>query len=115
MNHPNKNGRESPGRHAVCTIVPTHILLRMAQHDDESVRRRALSTMLLSERLRGRRDAFAFLGAVALTNPTGTKQRTIYDAQENPNLPGQLVRSEGDTASQDVAVNESSRLYRKYL
>jgi Zn-dependent metalloprotease len=63
--------------------------------------------MLLSERLRGRRDAFAFLGAVALTNPTGTKRRTVYDAQENPNIPGQLVRAEGDPASQDVAVNES--------
>src|SRR5438876_9162910 len=65
---------------AVCTIIPIHILVGMSrQREDESLRRRALDTMLLSERLRGRRDAFALLGAVALINPTGTKRRTIYD------------------------------------
>jgi Zn-dependent metalloprotease len=63
--------------------------------------------MLLSERLRGRRDAFALLGAVALVNPTGTKRRTIYDARETPNLPGALVRSEGAKKTKDLEVNEA--------
>lgn len=94
-------------RCAVCTIIPIHILIGMCDYADEATRRRALSTMLLSERLRGRRDAFAFLGAVALSNPTGTKRRTIYDAQENPNLPGKLVRSEDAKKSPDLHVNEA--------
>ena len=93
--------------HCVCTIIPIHILMKMAENEDEGVRRRGLSTMLLSERLRGRRDAFSFMGAVALTNPTGTKRRTIYDAQETADLPGKLVRSEGAKATKDRHVNEA--------
>jgi Zn-dependent metalloprotease len=91
----------------VCTIVPIHILVGMSKHSDEKIRRVALGSMLLSERLRGRRDALSFLGAVALTNPTGTKRRTIYDAQRTPNLPGKLVRSEGAKKSKDLCVNEA--------
>ncbi len=99
--------RHRIGRCQVCTIIPTHILVGLSQSKDQRLRRRALSTMLLSERLRGRRDAFAFLGAVMLANPTGTKRRTIYDARETPNLPGQLVRSEGSAVVEDRQVNEA--------
>jgi Zn-dependent metalloprotease len=44
--------------------------------------------------------AFAGLG-------TGTKRRTIYDAKNKANLPGTLVRSEGQAPGKDVAVSEA--------
>src|SRR5262249_11119905 len=60
-----------------------------------------------SERLRGQRDMLAYLGAVALTTPTGAKRRSIYDLAHGTQLPGKLVRSEGDPRSKDRQVNEA--------
>jgi Zn-dependent metalloprotease len=84
------------------------MLRALAQHDDDKVSGPALGSLLVSERLRGRRDAFTYLGAVTLANPTGTKRRTIYDAQKQPNLPGKLVRSENSPKNKkDRFVNEA--------
>jgi Zn-dependent metalloprotease len=83
------------------------MLRALAEHANSKVRRPAMASLLLSERLRGRRDAFTYLGAVALANPTGTKRRTIYDARQKPDLPGKLVRSEDDPKSKDQNVNEA--------
>lgn len=64
----------------------------------------ALQTLIASERFRGRREA---LGALPLGAPAGQKYRAIYDAQGNYGLPGRLVRTEGDPATKDPAVNEA--------
>jgi len=39
--------------------------------------------------------------------PAGMLRRTIYDAQNKENLPGKLVRGEGDPETKDVAVTEA--------
>ena len=91
----------------ICTIVPSHMLRHLARHGPEHLRERMLHTLQHSERLRGQRDMLAFLGAVALATPTGTKRRTIYDLNHNTRLPGTLVRDEGDTRSKDRSVNEA--------
>ena len=70
-------------------------------------RTHALSTMLGTQRLRGQRDMLGELGAVSLMTPPGEKRRTIYDAQEQPAMPGKLVRGEGSAKSKDIMVNES--------
>ena len=70
-------------------------------------RTHALSTMLGTHRLRGQRDMLGELGAVSLMTPPGEKRRTIYDAQEQPAMPGKLVRGEGSAKSKDIMVNES--------
>jgi Zn-dependent metalloprotease len=67
-------------------------------------RRRALTALSVSERLRGRREILA--GALAPV-PAGEKRRTVYDARHATRLPGVLVRAEGDPDSDDVAVNEA--------
>ena len=86
----------------LCTIVPPHILHKLAESDRH--RARALRTIALTERARGRRAILGFLGAGV---PTGTLRRTIFDAQQGENLPGQLVRAEGAPANPDVSVNEA--------
>jgi Zn-dependent metalloprotease len=87
----------------VCCILPPHILRRLAENPEH--RERALRTLATTERLRGRREVLAHFAAVGLA--TGTERRTIYDAQNQTNLPGQLVRGEGDPDIADIAVNEA--------
>jgi Zn-dependent metalloprotease len=42
-----------------------------------------------------------------MVTPAGEKRRTVYDAQNGTDLPGTLVRGEGDPATDDVAVTEA--------
>src|SRR5215510_2861601 len=88
----------------ICHIVPPHILREIAQRGPQPQRTAAMNTLILSEQFRGRREA---IGAFAAAAPAGGKRRTIYDAQHEEDLPGVLVRGEGDPASTDPTVNEA--------
>ena len=90
-----------------CTIIPEHILRKLAESDDPRLRTRALQTLQHSERLRGHRELLATLGAVVLATSPGTKRRTVYDLAHDTDLPGKLVRGEGDAKNKDIAVNEA--------
>ena len=88
-------------------ILPPHILRALLAHQDTSVRQSALRTLLTSTRLHERRR---LIGGMAVHVSAGTLRRTIYDAQHDPNegdLPGKLVRGEGDPVSTDAAINEA--------
>ncbi|HTO70071.1 MAG TPA: M4 family metallopeptidase [Myxococcota bacterium] len=92
-----------PHRHSPLTrhcIVPPHILRAMLQHDE--LRDAAVRTLLSSSRLREKR---ALLGALPVQSSTGTLRRAIYDAHHSEDLPGELVRSEGQAPANDSAVN----------
>jgi Zn-dependent metalloprotease len=80
------------------------MLVSIAERGDEDQRRRALAALGLSERFRGRRESLRHLAAPL---PVGQKRRTVFDAGHGTRLPGKLVRSEGEGASKDVAVNEA--------
>ncbi|TWB38882.1 M4 family metallopeptidase [Nitrospirillum viridazoti] len=90
----------------VCFIIPPHMMEHVATNaSDPTLRKRALHNLYHQGQLRGMRasmNQFAFAGL-----GTGTKQRTVYDAQHGGDLPGTLVRSEGQPDGQDVAVNEA--------
>jgi Zn-dependent metalloprotease len=90
-----------------CSIIPSYLLRHLAEHGPARLRRIAFRSLECSENLRGQRAMLASLSAVALATPTGTKRRTIYDAQNDTTLPGQLVRTEGAPKGDDVAVNEA--------
>ncbi len=87
----------------ICCILPDHILKHMAEQKQH--RQRALRTMILTERLRGRRQVFDHFAPAGLA--TGQERRTIYDAQQQQNLPGKLVRGEGDPDGSDTDVNNA--------
>ena len=96
----------TPGTPAVCFIIPPHILVHLIGHaKDANLRQRAIHNLRLQSQLRGMRAAFAQFSFGGLA--TGTKRRTIYDAQEGSTLPGKLVRAEGHGPVKDVAVDQA--------
>jgi Zn-dependent metalloprotease len=86
----------------ICTILPPHILTKLAE--SERNRANALRTIALTEQARGRR---ALMRGLLAGLPAGELRRTIYDAQNQQQLPGKLVRGEGDPATDDVCATEA--------
>ncbi|WEO97533.1 M4 family metallopeptidase [Streptomyces sp. FXJ1.172] len=93
-----------------CTIVPPHILDRLAQHEDQALSGSALRTLQHDSALRTlRRDtAVRTETAAAAAAPAAAKpRRTIYDAGHGTGLPGTEVRAEGQDPVQDASANRA--------
>ena len=101
-----------------CTIVPPVIFENISKRGSERQKAEALRNLNETAQLRGRRFGFQGLASWAGVSP-GELRRTIYYAQNGMQLPGVLVRGEGDPKSRDVAVNEaydgSGSTYNFYL
>jgi Zn-dependent metalloprotease len=95
--------RHSP----VNCFVPPHILKNIATKGTESQKNLAISTLKASAQMRGQRQALAEFSAATFRVAVGDKDRVIYDAKNGSNLPGTVVRKEGDGPTGDVAVNEA--------
>lgn len=80
------------------------MLRAIIEHGNPRQRTWATQTLSLSERLRGRRE---ILSRLVLATSTGQKRRTVYDARNGFELPGVLIRTEGDPPSGDPAVDEA--------
>jgi Zn-dependent metalloprotease len=80
------------------------MLIAICQNGTAEERDRALSTIVLSERLRERRGVLSLFPVSA---PTGQKRRTVYDARHRTTLPGRLVRAEADPPTSDASVDEA--------
>ncbi|MEU8969062.1 M4 family metallopeptidase [Streptomyces monashensis] len=93
-----------------CTIVPPHILDRLARHEDSAIAERAQRTLEHDSALRTRRGATAIATqSVLATAATADEKpnRTIYDAGHQETLPGTKVHSENDRPSKDATVNRA--------
>ena len=88
----------------ICCILPPHMLDQVMREGDDLHRDWAFQTLRTSEQFRGRRRV---IGNVSFAVSPGQKRRTIYDAKNGTDLPGILVRGEGDPPSDDDAVNEA--------
>ncbi|MFQ4146124.1 M4 family metallopeptidase [Chlorogloeopsis sp. ULAP02] len=88
----------------MCCIVPPHMLENIAVNGTPQQRSWAFHTLSVSAQFRGRRNV---VGAINFAPSPGEKRRTIYDAKNTEELPGRLVRGEGDPPSTDEAVNEA--------
>jgi Zn-dependent metalloprotease len=95
----------------VSCFVPPTVLLQIAQRGTSEQRTWALGTLATDASLRTQRAVAALRrpGPVRgrLDGPTDTPQRTVYDGGGREQLPGKLVRHEGDPAGTDAAVNET--------
>jgi Zn-dependent metalloprotease len=104
-------GRPSYGitpRCPVQCIVPPYILERIAHCDNPQLREMALVALASCSAVRAVRSFAAQMPTMlALPSPAGRKHRLVYDARGRDDLPGKLVRSEGDNKAADVAVNEA--------
>jgi Zn-dependent metalloprotease len=103
-------GFQAIHRHSIFCILPPHILREMARRGNTAQRNAALNTLALDTTHRVQRMTFQMLAAAPRQVVTGTApqvHRTIYTAQHQETKPGQLVRSEGQAATSDDAVNEA--------
>jgi len=102
----------SPTRHSIFCILPPHILLEIARNGNAEQRNAALQALSLDHSLRSERMAFSLLGGLQVLHEPATagapqKQRSIYDAGQSQQLPGKLVRAEGQAATGDPSVDRA--------
>ncbi|MEU1813896.1 M4 family metallopeptidase [Streptomyces roseifaciens] len=91
-----------------CTIVPPHVLDKLARSDDSARADLAQRTLEHDSAQRTRRRVTALRGLAAPAGtPSDSPRRTIYDAGHRATQPGKKVRGEGDPASKDATVNRA--------
>jgi Zn-dependent metalloprotease len=93
---------------AIQCIIPPYITDELVKSENPQVRARAVAQIRNASRMRAFREAAqAMPTLMAVLSPTKKKFRQVLDAKQSDQLPGQLVRSEGDPKSTDQAVNEA--------
>jgi Zn-dependent metalloprotease len=87
-------------------IIPQEMLKKIAKNGTEAQKDLALHNLSLSGFIRGQRSV---LGPVAFITAAAAVQKCqkVYDTHNTTDLPGDIVRNEGDPASSDIAVNEA--------
>lgn len=91
---------------SICCIIPPYVAEQIVKNGDAEQQEWAMNTLIMSEQFRGRRDAIGGIATLAAV-PAGEKRRTVYDAKNGMELPGNPVRREGDPNTGDVAVDEA--------
>ena len=97
--------------HSIFCVLPPHMLREIARNGTPAERDHALNTLAIDGTLRTCRTTYQLLSnnskqAIMTAVPT-QKQRTVYNATNSEDLPGNVVRSEGDDPAGDVAVDEA--------
>jgi Zn-dependent metalloprotease len=88
-----------------CTIVPPHILERVARSTDPELRDLARRSLIVdtAQRTERRITLVAPVAAEVVTGP----DRTIKDAKNLEEMPGKTVRAEGDPPTDDTTVDQN--------
>ncbi|WP_415950258.1 M4 family metallopeptidase [Streptomyces sp. KLOTTS4A1] len=102
----------APGHEPVfCTIVPPHVLDRLAQSPDPRLSAAARRTLATDAAERTARRLTTVVGAPACVPPPDAEadkpHRTVHDAQHRRELPGRKVRGEGEEPTKDATVNRA--------
>ncbi|KUN05353.1 peptidase M4 [Streptomyces yokosukanensis] len=91
-----------------CTIVPPHVLDRLARHEDPAVAEPALRTLERDAAQRTRRRITAVRTTAAPAGkPSDRPDRTVFDAGHQEDLPGRKVHAEDDKPAKDATVNRA--------
>ena len=104
--HFHKKGILPCRRHSnICFILPEFVNKRIVEKGSAEQKRRAWQNLIVTEQLRGRRN---IVGGLYSMFPSSNKlYRSIFDAKNGENLPGDLVKAEGGTKKGGTAVNEA--------
>jgi Zn-dependent metalloprotease len=92
-----------PHQFRACTIVPPYLLEAFARHPDSEIAERARRTLATD----ARRPPFHAPARSATATSSNGLQRTVGDAKNTEQLPGETVRTEGQPATGDVAADEA--------
>jgi Zn-dependent metalloprotease len=108
----NTTMRHTTHRHPIFCILPPHILVQIATKGTQEQRDFAIQALELDSSIRSSRATFSLLGGLQVRHeaPAAVSHqpdRMIYDARHTQNLPGHLVRAEGQTRATDHAINEA--------
>ncbi|MEV5970031.1 M4 family metallopeptidase [Streptomyces sp. NPDC051921] len=92
-----------------CSIVPPHILERLAQSENPAYAEAARRTLAVDTTQRTERRLRAEAPETRTTagRASDEPQRTIYDVRNGTVLPGTQVRAEGEADVSDVTVNRA--------
>jgi Zn-dependent metalloprotease len=89
-------------------IIPPYINDKLAQSPNPAVRARAIANVRAAAALRAQRVmAQAMPRLMVSAAPNKKRQRLVYDAKKGDQLPGKLVRSEGQPKVADASVNRA--------
>ncbi|MFF8929026.1 M4 family metallopeptidase [Streptomyces longwoodensis] len=93
-----------------CTVVPPHVLDKLARSDDPARSGPARRTLRRDGELRALRQVtteFRLAAQPDTRAPSDQPARTIHDAGHRTELPGTPVRREGEPPGQDATVNRA--------
>ncbi len=92
-----------------CTIVPPHLLDRLAQAPDPLVHGPARRSLEMDAAHRSRRRVAARTAAAPVSGGAvaDSPDRTVYDARHGTHLPGRKVRGEGAKPGRDASANRA--------
>src|SRR5688500_2721324 len=95
-------------RNPLQCIIPPYITEQLARSPNPQIRDHAIVHLSTAATMRAFREAAqAMPTLMAAMSPNRQKHRLVYDAQQTDQLPGTLVRSEGQAAVADSAVSEA--------
>jgi Zn-dependent metalloprotease len=88
-------------------FIPPYIIESIIERGSPKQKDRAYKVLAISSQIRVRRQSRPGVVLSGVIAAPGQKYRLIYDAGFGSNLPGVLVRSEGDTSTGDKAADEA--------
>jgi Zn-dependent metalloprotease len=89
--------------HLPHSVIPPYVFEQLALNGSATQRRRALNSLLLDQSVRTART----LAPRSLAQAAGGAQRSIFDAHNTQALPGELVRQEDESPTEDAAADEA--------
>ncbi|MGB9176283.1 MAG: M4 family metallopeptidase [Methanoregula sp.] len=102
MKHLRSDDMQGFIRRPLMGIIPPHMLKKIAQNGSASQKERAFKSLMVSEKIRGRREA---LGQFYVSAPSGAKCIRDYDTHNTQDLPGTQIPN--PAKSKDIAVKEA--------
>jgi len=93
--------------HPLFCFLPPHMLKEIAERGSDQQREKALQALIIGEQTRAQRALRAEVEALVKSTLVTDKERAVFDAENGSDLPGQLVRSEGEPPTGDPAVDEA--------
>ncbi len=92
--------------HPIHCIIPPHMVERILENGTPRQKKKARAYRRINGQIRSQRQELAEGTRKALV-VEGERMRKVYDAGSGSDLPGKLVRSEGDAPTGDAAVDEA--------